>query len=161
MSDIAGLRKRVEAATGADREIDVLLFAELIDNRDVRTNENNMFLGRNRKPPHDECVLGYIDPGKHARNFYTARNDIPLLTASLDASLALVEKVKPLALHAASFGFMYLGHFGAWCQLTGPSHELASDLIDYGFAQIRDGDRDALPRAVIVSLLASMEAPDA
>src|SRR5262245_59828325 len=81
----------LEKLTEPSREIDVLLWAYL-DGRTVREH-NNMLLARNSHPPHDECVLGYIDPGKHSGNFSVEdwRTPFPAVTASLDAALALVE----------------------------------------------------------------------
>lgn len=56
-----------------------------------------MLLGRSRKPPHDECVLGDIDPGEVARNFSAgySKPAWPLYTSSLDAVVALVERALP------------------------------------------------------------------
>jgi hypothetical protein len=95
-SRLTELLERVEAASGADRELDVLIWAQLAEDRDVRWDGNTL-LGRARKPPHDECVLGTIDPGRVARNFQVgySRPPYPSPTASLDAALALVDRVLP------------------------------------------------------------------
>lgn len=90
------LEKRLVEAKGWDREIDVLLWAEL-DGRDVRYDGDKV-LAKSRKPPHDECLLGFIDPGKVSRNFSAADGHRPVIdtvTASLDAAVALVERVLP------------------------------------------------------------------
>lgn len=55
----------------------------------------------------------------------------PAFTASIDAALALVEKVLPLA-YVISMATMREGVLGGHCRLCGPSHEYASDLIEYG-----------------------------
>lgn len=92
-ADLAELLARVEAAEGPDRELDVLLHAQLSEDRKVRW-QGNTLLGRSRKPPHDECILGSIDPGRVNRNFSAGHSkpEYPRLTASLDAVLALVER---------------------------------------------------------------------
>jgi hypothetical protein len=56
-----------------------------------------MMLGRSRAAPHDECVLGSIDPGRVARNFNAGYSNppFPAFTASIDCALSLVERVLP------------------------------------------------------------------
>ena len=91
--DIAALRgivTRLKEAAEPDREIDCRIACEL-DGRNVRIM-NGMILGRSRKPPHDECVVGYID-GKHA--YTTVGNNIPTFTSSLDACVDLADRVLP------------------------------------------------------------------
>lgn len=94
--EIRGLLERVEKATGPDREIDVRVHAELVEHRDV-IERDTWVIGRNRNAPHDECVLGRIDPGKHSRNFSPAysKPEQPDYTASIDTALALVERMLP------------------------------------------------------------------
>lgn len=89
-SALLELAERVEKASEPDRELDVLILAE-IENRDVRW-DGNLLLGRHRLPPHDECRLGSIDPGKLARNFSVAWSspECPPYTSSLDAAMTLV-----------------------------------------------------------------------
>ena|ERR1700744_1060347 len=85
------LIKRCEDVLSHDAELDALIWAE-IDGRDVR-QERNMLLARSRKPPNDECLLGFIDPGEHSRNFTTAglhKPPLPSYTGSIDAALLLV-----------------------------------------------------------------------
>lgn len=88
---------RLEAAEGPDRELDCLIVAWRED-REVY-EEKGYILGRSRKPPHDTCRLGCIDPGKHRRNFTPAFRlpDWPAYTASVDAALSLMREVLPSA----------------------------------------------------------------
>lgn len=84
---------RVEKATGPDREIDALLWAEF-ENYDTRF-EGDMLVAKSRTAPFEEFRLGWINPGKHQRNYMMEpghKPPIPDLTSSLDASLALVER---------------------------------------------------------------------
>lgn len=96
MADLKDLIARCERATGGDRELDVRLYAELLDDRDIIERET-WITGRSRQPPHDECALGRIDPGKVQRNFTAAFHapEIPAYTSSIDAALALCERVLP------------------------------------------------------------------
>lgn len=89
-SPLISLAERCENEAAGSRELDVLIRAE-IDNRDVIWN-GNLMLGRHRNPPHDECRLGSIDPGKLSRNFSIAWSvpECPYYTTSLDAALTLV-----------------------------------------------------------------------
>lgn len=91
-SPLLSLAERCENEAAGSRELDVLIRAE-IDNRDVIWN-GNLMLGRHRNPPHDECRLGSIDPGKLSRNFSIAWSvpECPYYTTSLDAALTLVPK---------------------------------------------------------------------
>ena len=86
---------RVKGLVGPDREVDCLIWAHF-DGRTVR-EEDNAILARNNRPPHDECLLGRIDPGKHQRNFTEAwaRPPVPNYTGSIDAAVALIERVMP------------------------------------------------------------------
>lgn len=93
---MTGLVERLEKATGGDREIDVLLWREFgwSDVRDPERNSVTDILGP------DAQVMGATlaqaierwpnDMAGVARNW-----NIPRLTASLDAALALVERVLP------------------------------------------------------------------
>lgn len=91
------IEKRLQEATGPDRELDALIWAEL-DGRDVRY-EDGAVIARSRVPPHNECLLGLVDhPGRSSRNFFEAdgwKPPIPHVTASLDAAIALAERVLP------------------------------------------------------------------
>jgi hypothetical protein len=85
------LIERLERATGADRELDCLIWAARSGYEPIW--RDNDLLARNRKPPHDTCWLGSIDPGKTQRNFSETRGfnpPIPAYTGSLDAALTLV-----------------------------------------------------------------------
>lgn len=85
------LIERLERAAGADRELDCLVWAARSGYEPIW--RDNDLLARNRKPPHDTCWLGSIDPGKTQRNFSETRGfnpPIPAYTASLDAALTLL-----------------------------------------------------------------------
>jgi hypothetical protein len=102
-AELSALIERVNKTSGPDQELDALIWAAF-DGRDVRY-ENKMMLARSRRAPHDECVLGFVDPGKTRRNFRLAGEFIgglhgsvkgcPEYTDSTDAVLALVEKMLP------------------------------------------------------------------
>lgn len=136
------LLAKVEACSGPDREIDYELarFDGWTFEKGPRDREPYW-----RKPG----VTDWWD---------RVREGPPRYTASVDAALALVERMLPLGLFAASFGMMYLGKTGAWCQLTGPSSDIASDLVDYGFAQKAGGERSQMPLAIILALLRALSA---
>ncbi len=81
------LAERCEAATGADRELDCLLWAE--DNALTLEWQGHCLVAGS------QGVIGWIDPGKDQRNFSCNRSDrcfgrIKAYTASLDAALTLV-----------------------------------------------------------------------
>lgn len=98
---LLALAERCEKVTGPDRELDALILAE-IENRDVRydNGDRGALLAKHRSAPFDECVLGWADPGKAARNFTAAPMEpqLPLYTASLDAALTLVPEGLIMAL---------------------------------------------------------------
>ena len=89
-----GLIQRLEASTGADRELDVLVWA---DKNDVSLswNENTLLA---KFVDGYEDVLGWIDPGKHQRNFSlnsSREDEIPTYTSSVDACLSLLREEDP------------------------------------------------------------------
>lgn len=92
MTDLRELEKRLEEATGPDRELDCLIWGR--DRGLEITWQNDCMIAQG------EGAIGWIDPGKHQRNFSTNRSEhgpgsIPAYTASLDAAVALVERVLP------------------------------------------------------------------
>lgn len=91
MTDLSAIRQRVESAGGPDRELDAVLWALVIEGLEVVEFQNEI-LGQ--KDGY-EIRLGTIDPGKVQRNFTCYQSRIPHYTASLDAAIALVEKVLP------------------------------------------------------------------
>ena len=108
------LVERVESGTGGDRELDCLIEAAL-DGRTIREN-GNMILAMNSRPPHDEYVVGWIDPGKTSRNF-SAGHSVPpvrLYTASLDAVVSLIEQRLPGWGHCYATGWDAEGNCGGF-----------------------------------------------
>ena len=89
------LLERLEAATEGSRELDVLLWAWERNYKPF--TENNIVMATCADPPHDTVKLGTIDPGKQSNNFQEAWADPPFpnYTTSIDAALALVERVLP------------------------------------------------------------------
>lgn len=89
---VEDLLARVEAATGADRELDVRLWAHF-DGREV-TRKGRLLLAKSSRGAQDQCQIGVFNDvtGFHAA---WANPPYPKLTASLDAALALVERVRP------------------------------------------------------------------
>lgn len=89
MTDTQALRdleKRLSEAKGPDREIDVHLYAAFSD--------------LPIKPASSWCVMdkfqfAYTDERKDRRALYLHEDDVPEFTASLDAAVALCERVLP------------------------------------------------------------------
>lgn len=87
MADLVGLAARVEAATGPDLELDCLIWCA-VNGYKPEWQGKCLVAGI-------EGVIGWIDPGKHQRNFHTNRStvgpgSIPAYSASLDAAMTLV-----------------------------------------------------------------------
>lgn len=74
------LARRCEEAGGPDRELDVLIYAETLGGGEWIGNMLRA-AGVN---------LGFIDPGKHSRNFSLLYSGTPAYTASIDAALTLL-----------------------------------------------------------------------
>ena len=90
MTDLPSLIARVEAASGPDRELDFDVWR--IDGPYVRWDEHGCAVD------FDGDAVAFIDPGQHSRNFYLAsdyEDVVPRVTESLDAVVALAERVKP------------------------------------------------------------------
>ena len=85
MTDPTLIRDLEEAREG-DRYLDVRIMA-YAEGRDVRIDKKNAILAKSRKPPHDECLLGFVDLGKMRLNFQPSRADFPRHSTSLDAKL--------------------------------------------------------------------------
>ncbi len=80
--DMVKLAERVEAATGADRELDALIYAEQLGGGEWRDNVLHV--------PSMKLRIGSIDPGERSRNFTCWFEQTPRYTASLDAAMTLV-----------------------------------------------------------------------
>lgn len=95
LTAIRDLAQRCKSATGPDREIDGRIWAEL-DGRDVREGTScfgeRSVLAKSRRAPHDECVVGVID---RWGVFFTVGQspEPPRVTGSIDAAMAMVERV--------------------------------------------------------------------
>ncbi|WP_421849815.1 hypothetical protein [Oricola sp.] len=89
MADYTPIISRLEKADRADRELDVFVYAAVYG-WELAYNRNNLLIADTGK--FRECI-GTIDPGKHQRNFSTGRDDIPRYTDSLDATIALCERM--------------------------------------------------------------------
>ncbi|MES3042651.1 hypothetical protein [Sphingomonas faeni] len=82
------LAVRCEAATGADRELDCLIWAEVTEQKVVWTGGDGHLLVIG------DSAIGSIDPGKHSRNFScnrqpTGPGSIPAYTGSLEAGRSI------------------------------------------------------------------------
>lgn len=87
MTDLTTLIERVEAASGADRELDCLIWCE-VNAIEPEWQGNCLVAGIHG-------IVGWIDPGKHDRNFSctaatTGPASVPAYSASLDAAMLLV-----------------------------------------------------------------------
>lgn len=89
-SKLLALADAVEKLTGPDRESDCLIWCHTkgIDLRWTGCRSELLDAG-------EEGIIGWIDPGKHQRNFQTNRattgpGSVPAYTTSLDAAMSLV-----------------------------------------------------------------------
>ena len=84
MSDLRELLKRVEAATGADRELDVRILAALLSDEQLTV----------KRSPFNGAWCAYRADGKLWETPSPFRQNGEI-TASIDAALVLVERVLP------------------------------------------------------------------
>ena len=90
MTDLPTLIARVERLEGPDREVDFDVWR--IDGPDVQWDDHGCAVD------FDGDAVAFVDPGQHSRNFYLAsdyEDVVPRVTASLDAVVALAERVLP------------------------------------------------------------------
>lgn len=140
MIDIAGLRKRVEAASGPDRELD----ADLWWHFDRAAAGRHYHTGRVGLPQPLPETLTSGGLGRAA-----VQQAAPKFTASLDASLALVEKVLPPLGSVPSFDCLE-AYPNGWHATVGYSvHKQTSHLAP------------TASLAILAALLAALEARDA
>ncbi|MBP8284412.1 MAG: hypothetical protein KAX46_10970 [Chromatiaceae bacterium] len=162
--DFSDLIAKLSEAKEADRELDVLIQA-FVEDREVRW-DGNMMLGRHRQPPHDECVLGTIDPGRVARNFRAgyANPPVPSYTSSVDAALALIEKRLPNLL-VENFGEMrdsgpLTGHWLAQLGPRGPRRRLVGPITGANLQATLDAEvlcsAETGPLALCIALLTAL-----
>lgn len=117
---------RLQAASGPNRETDGLIWAE-IDGRDVR-EADGMVLAKSRRPPHDECVVGYKKP------------PIERYTSSVDAALTLIPE-----------GLFYLVGIGR--VRSGEPLAAAQILRPVTLDQVAEAEADTLPVAICIAAL--------
>ncbi len=134
MTSLTDLIERVEGATEGDRETDCELWA-LHHGLTLEWQGTTLVAG-------EEGVVGWIDPGRLARNFYTNRaktgpGSIPAYTASLDAALALCERVLP----------------GLWWNVG----VCSADPLTYS-ADFSDGTEEPGPTPALALILAMLKA---
>lgn len=95
MADLAELLARVKAATGPDRELDALVWASTLPSDGIGLDGYGLPDGSHFEHEADEdgSVSQYVilDGKSHKR----ARRSAPDFTASIDAALALVERMLP------------------------------------------------------------------
>lgn len=130
----------LEGLTEPSREVDALILA-WSENRSVRYEDGNL-LAKSKHAPYDECVLGWIDPGKHDRNFTPQSEKQPRFTASLDAAIALVERVLP-----------------GWDYIIGHTNGGLTIYAQVGSREMYFGATPAI--ALCIALLRALEARDA
>jgi hypothetical protein len=92
VTSLTELREKAERATGPDREIDAAMWA-IASGWTLTYLANNIIVAD--KPGEVQRVIGWIDPGQVSRNASIHRDDIPRVSASIDAALALVERNLP------------------------------------------------------------------
>lgn len=92
MTDLAALLERVEKAEGPDREIDAELYFWFGMSKRQRTDALKF---RERNCEGRELYSIAILAGIVAMDYYSTCNPIEKYTASLDAAVALVEKMLP------------------------------------------------------------------
>lgn len=92
MGKLTELIARLEGADGGDREVDCHLWA-MAEGIDLEWQGTSLVAGT-------EGVIAWVDPGKLTRNFWSNRattgpGSIPAYTTSLDAIVALIERILP------------------------------------------------------------------
>lgn len=137
MSDLSSLLKRVEAATGPDRELDAAIHVAL--SRTIATDDDLIYFSVPTKE--DRCAPGTY--WRKSRSGMSLRTS-DLYTSSLDASLALVEEMLPGAEYQIStlYGI---------ADVELPLNYAQSECI--GRARREDGD---VPLAVLSALLRAL-----
>jgi hypothetical protein len=129
MSDLAELLARVEAATGPDRKLDCALYCATAES----PFENY----------YPDCVLAVLG-GFRAR---LEIEDVPKLTASLDAALALVERVRPEA--SVLMGLRQSAETRPWARVNGVTRSGADPVAE------------TIPLALLAALLRALLASPA
>lgn len=150
MTDLSGLLARVEVAARPDRHLDAAIYDAFGDDGSrvaFKVDDWSVEPGLHLSRYHDGWLIGRNPQDQYA-------DDLPRYTASIDAALALVEKVMPLALQAAILQFMHEGVVGGHCWLYGPTTPNDSDIELHG-----EGHAKALPLAILAALLRAKIGP--
>lgn len=142
--DLTSLRKRVEAATGADRELDARILATLLAKEPIVIVEQSPLNGT-------WCAYSLNHAG--ARRLWETPSpfrQLPGVTASLDAALALVERVLPgwsWSVRRSGFGNP------AGAELWDPRRSPGGGNSHHGVNEL-----GAAPIAILSALLAALSA---
>lgn len=98
ITDLTALADRLRGLSGPDRELDIRLWMALALERDVVSFDDIGSVVRASYGERASEVIGWIDPGEHSRNFTAIawlEKAAPALTGSVDAALALCERLLP------------------------------------------------------------------
>ena len=135
------LLQRIEAASGADRAIDKALFAALVDPR----TEKNYWGWQGSRPQGS--------PAKPATDYWDLRQT-PEVTASIDAALALVERLLPgwfwRGGHVPSFHWTGSRNVDCWAHLS------RTDASNCDKGDESTGWCDSVPLAILAALLKAL-----
>jgi hypothetical protein len=127
---LIALRERVRETNGADREIDAAVLCALLPDT--------------YRPSNDAPIVWEIPPGQTARKLCNGGN----LSGSIDAALALVERVLP-----GADLIMKRGHLGPYSSVDIGKSGRFSRWINWGFVERPD---DELPLAILDALLTAL-----
>lgn len=136
MGDLRELLERVEKATGADRELDSAIFSALVDPR----RENAYWIWQGSRPQGS--------PERAPADYWDTRHT-PTITSSIDAALALMERMLPGAFWLIGKGKTTALEKMFACQLMFGTDEI-----------IGEGEAETAPLAILAALLRAFIAQD-
>lgn len=137
MTDLKALLERVEAATGPDDDLDAEVWLAIVPG----ASRKNLLADW----PDEEPLWEYHDA---ERNTLFRAGLVPSLTASIDAALALVERVLPGAYGSVRFGSAPLGAIIIWDERA----ETAAGNVMIT-SQSATGEAATAPLAIVTALL--------